>query len=176
MGAGSATPVVSSTTRSKAGISPRVRRERRSRSSSARSPRIAQHTQPFARRTVRSSTCRRRWWSIPTSPSSLTSTAVSPRSGWRRRLARSVVLPLPRNPVSTVTGSLLAMAEAGDEAGIERIEAPSRQALGLSPEGSEVGDDGRAALAVAEDVDAAAPVSELEPEVGQDAVQEADAQ
>jgi hypothetical protein len=75
-----------------------------------------------------------------------------------------------------VTGSLLATAEAGDEAGIERIEAPSRQAFGLSPEGSKVGDDGRAALAVAKDVHAAAPVAELEPEVSQDAVQEADAE
>jgi hypothetical protein len=68
------------------------------------------------------------------------------------------------------------MCEGGDERGIEGIEGAPGETLGLLPEHPQVGDDGRAALAVAEDVHAAAPVPELEPEVGEDAVQEADAQ
>ena len=49
--------------------------------------------------------------------------------------------------------------------GIERVERPPGQLLGLDPERAEVVDDGRAALAVAQDVDAAAPVVEPEAEV-----------
>ena len=80
------------------------RRSSRSRSSSDRSPRSEQQTQPLASRTVRSSTRRSRWWSIPTSPSSFTITAVSPSSGCCSSRATSVVLPLPRNPVTRTTG------------------------------------------------------------------------
>src|SRR6185437_3180019 len=43
-------------------------------------------------------------WSRPISPNSLMMTAVSASSGRRSSLFSRVVLPLPRKPVSTVTG------------------------------------------------------------------------
>ena len=43
-------------------------------------------------------------------------------------------------------------AESRDERRVERVERPAGEPLGLHPERAEVGDDGRAALAVAEDV------------------------
>ena len=70
-----------------------------------RSPRTVQHRQPEFRVTMPSSsdfsTSR---WSSPISPNSLMITAVSASSGRRSSLFSSVVLPLPRKPVSTVTG------------------------------------------------------------------------
>src|SRR5215469_7988004 len=51
---------------------------------------------PLARSTSR--------WSIPTSPNSLMMTAVAAISGCLTMWLRTVVLPLPRNPVSKVTG------------------------------------------------------------------------
>ena len=107
------------------------RRPSRSRSSSARSPRSVQQTQPLASSTVRSSTRRSRWWSMPTSPSSFTITAVSPMSGWASRRESSVVLPLPRNPVTSVTGrrhqrGARAPGRAGRAAGPRAARPPSR--------------------------------------------------
>ena len=48
---------------------------------------------------------------MPTSPNSLTSTAVSAIRGWRSNAFRSVVLPLPRNPVMTDTGVFESVTE-----------------------------------------------------------------
>jgi hypothetical protein len=45
-----------------------------------------------------------------------------------------------------------------DELGVERVERAPCEALRLHPENAEIGDDGRAALAIAEDVDSASPV------------------
>ena len=136
----------------------------RSRSSSARSPRSVQQTQPERRSTVRSSTRRSRWWSMPTSPSSLTMTAVSPMSGWPSSLEMSVVLPLPRKPVTRVDGRL--RQGSAQEVGIERVERPSRELLGLAPDRAQVLDHGGPARPVAEDVHAARPLVEPEAEVG----------
>ncbi len=43
-------------------------------------------------------------WSMPTSPNSLTITAVRAKAGSRRTRPINVVLPLPRKPVTTDTG------------------------------------------------------------------------
>src|SRR5690242_9469021 len=70
-----------------------------------RSPRTVQQRQPEFSVTMPSSVdFSTRRWSSPISPNSLMITAVSASSGRRRSLFRSVVLPLPRKPVSTVTG------------------------------------------------------------------------
>src|SRR5581483_6302742 len=164
------------TTRSNRGISPRSRRERSSRSSSARSPRSEQHTQPFLSSTVRSSTRRSRWWSMPTSPSSFTITAVSPSAGCSSSREISVVLPLPRKPVTTTTGSFDASGKRAHELGVERIERPACEPLGLHPQRPEVRDDGRPALQVAQQVDPAAPVVETQPELAEHPVHEPDAE
>jgi peptidoglycan/xylan/chitin deacetylase (PgdA/CDA1 family) len=78
--------------------------------------------------------------------------------------------------VTTVTGSLLVTRQSGDESGIEGIELPASQPLGLPPERSQIVDDGRAALPVAKDVEPPTPTGELEPEVAEHPVQEANAQ
>ena len=99
---------------------------------------------------------------MPISPSSLTITAVSPIEGCSRRLESKVVLPLPRKPVRTATGARRSIsARAPHEPGVQRIERASGQPLGRLPERAEVADDLRPALAVAQHVDAAAPVAEL---------------
>src|SRR5258708_6559340 len=46
---------------------------------------------------------------MPISPNSLTRTAVRASAGWRSRWFSTVVLPEPRNPVSTVTGVVSAI-------------------------------------------------------------------
>src|ERR1700722_13839515 len=46
---------------------------------------------------------------MPISPNSLTSTAVRASSGCRSRWFNTVVLPAPRQPVSTVTGVVSAI-------------------------------------------------------------------
>ena len=99
------------------GISPRWRRPRRSSSSSPRSPRIVQQTQPLPSRTVRSSTRRSRWWSIPTSPSSLTITAVSTQLRAREQPAEQ--------------GRLAAAEKAGQDG--DRDPVRHRCAPGASP-------------------------------------------
>src|SRR5438067_8840207 len=111
---------------------------------------------------------------MPISPSSLTITAVSPMSGWRSRCEISVVLPLPRKPVTTVSGVL--SAKRPDQLGIERVERPAGEPLGLLPEHPQVGDDRSASLCVAEHVRPAAPVVEPQPEVLEHAVQQHDAE
>src|SRR2546421_9043030 len=164
------------TTRRNAGISPRSRLLSRSRSSSARSPRKEQQTQPFPRTTVRSSTRRNRWWSSATSPSSLTITAVSPISGWGSKRERSVVFALPRKPVSSATGVYELSGKGAEEIGVERVERPPGERSRLRPEDAEVVDDHSTTLGVAKDVDAAGPIVEGQPEVLEHAVYEPDAQ
>ena len=91
--------------RRRRGGRPRARRARGGRARRAarrgRSPRSVQQTQPLRRTTVRSSTCRTRWWSIAISPSSLTSTPFPPCPGGASSAEISVVLPLPRKPVTS---------------------------------------------------------------------------
>ena len=103
MGAGSARPEVSISTRSYA-IMPASRRLRRSSSVSTRSPRTAQQRQPVVNDTSVSSLLAIRSWSSPISPNSFTMTAVRAYPGVRRIRPISVVLPLPRKPVTTETG------------------------------------------------------------------------
>src|SRR5258705_13818584 len=110
---------------------------------------------------------------MPISPISFTITAVSPMAGWPSRLEISVVLPLPRTPVTSATGSLPPSAgKRADQSGVERVERPAREALRLHPQHAEVVDDDRPALAVAQDVEPAAPVVEPETEVIEHLVRE----
>src|SRR5581483_1440331 len=153
--------------------SPRARRLSRSRNSSARSPRSVQQTQPELSSTVRSSTRRSRWWSMPTSPSSFTITAVSPMSGWARSREISVVFPDPRKPVTSVTGVL---GKGGQQPRVERVERPAGELLRFGPEHSDVRDDGRPPLAVAQGVNASGPVRKGQAVVGKHAVEQHDAE
>src|SRR5579862_315085 len=105
MGAGSARPVVSTTMRLKLLTSPLERFRNSSLIVRTRSPRTVQQRQPEFRVTMPSSSdFSTRRWSRPISPNSLMMTAVSASSGRRSSLFKRVVLPLPRKPVSTVTG------------------------------------------------------------------------
>src|SRR5918997_4648457 len=186
MGAGSARPVVSTTTLSRRGISPRWSRSRSSSSASTRSSRVVQQTHPLPSSTARSSTRLSRWWSSPTSPNSLTSTAVLDIEGSVRTLPSSVVLPLPRKPVTTVTGRVARPPATGlpapsrggralvcqrlPQGRVERVERPAREPFCGGPERAEVLDELRAPLAVAQHVLAAVPVLELQAVVAQDPV------
>src|SRR5271170_7773358 len=97
---GTATPLASSTMYSgRSGMSST------DITASIRSSRIEQQTQPFARLTTPDRTPTTRSASMFTSPKSLTRTATrSPWSPSSIRFSR-VVLPAPRKPVSTVTGT-----------------------------------------------------------------------
>src|SRR5437660_3315188 len=63
-----------------------------------------QQTQPLPSSTVCSALSRTKASSMPTTPNSLTITAVPCPSGDSRNRRISVVLPAPRKPVTTVTG------------------------------------------------------------------------
>ena len=96
---GSATPLASSTM-----YSGRSGRSMTWITASERSSRIEQQTQPLARLITSLSTSTTRSASMLIEPKSLTRTPTFiPWSPLRMRLSR-VVLPAPRNPVSTVTG------------------------------------------------------------------------
>ena len=106
-GAGSASPVVSIRMRSKRSLrfikAPRMR---------IRSPRTVQQMQPLFISKISSSASSTSASSIPTSPNSFSMTAMRcPCSSVRMRLS-SVVLPEPRNPVSTVTGTRSSVVSA----------------------------------------------------------------
>ena len=93
---------------------------------------------------------------MPTSPSSLTMTAVSPMSGGRaagdeRRLAA---------PEEAGHEAHRCLSKAQEEVGIEGIERPPRQLLGLAPDRAQVLDHGGPASSVAEDVHATGPLVE----------------
>jgi hypothetical protein len=49
-------------------------------------------------------------------------------------------------------------AKSVEQRGVEGVERAPDETLRLDPEDAEVGDDGRAALAVVKDVDSASPV------------------
>src|SRR5580658_7922957 len=104
MGAGSASPVVSTTTRRKLGNSPASARATRRNNVSTRSSRTVQQIQPLSSSAKRSSLVSISRWSRPISPNSLMMATVPANSGALSRRASVVVLPLPRKPVSTVTG------------------------------------------------------------------------
>ena len=105
-GPGEARPEASITMRSNGFASTAWRRRSSScRRVSARSPCTVQHRQPLLSSTTLSSTPTISCPSMPTSPNSLTITTMR----WsccseRMRFAR-VVLPLPKNPTSRVTGT-----------------------------------------------------------------------
>src|SRR5690606_27124608 len=98
-------PVVSMITRVKSMMSPLRRLTNRSRSVSCRSPRSTQHRQPLLSSIICSDETSTRSLSIACSPNSLTMTATRFMSGRFSSLLISVVLPLPRNPVTTLTGN-----------------------------------------------------------------------
>src|SRR5262245_21264231 len=108
---------------------------------------------------------------MPTSPSSLTMTAVSPMSGWLSRREMSVVLPLPRKPVTRETGVL---AKSRQKPVVEGIQRPTRELLRLAPDGAQVLDDRRPSRRLTEDVDTAGPLVEPQAVVGEHAVQQAE--
>mmetsp|Transcript_48670 Transcript_48670/g.95142 ORF Transcript_48670/g.95142 Transcript_48670/m.95142 type:complete len:277 (-) Transcript_48670:8-838(-) len=101
-GAGSASPVVSMMTPSKSAT-----RSCRRTSASTRSPRTVQQMHPFITSMSSSSTFSARMpSSTPTSPNSFSITAnFRPCVVSLRMLLRRVVLPEPRKPVRTVTGT-----------------------------------------------------------------------
>src|SRR6185312_3325883 len=104
IGAGSASPVVSTTTRRKLGSSPASARATRRNKVSTRSSRTVQQIQPLSSNAKRSSLVSISRWSRPISPNSLMMATVPANSGAFSRRASAVVLPLPRKPVRTVTG------------------------------------------------------------------------
>src|ERR1700676_2388806 len=68
---------------------------------------MVQQRQPFSSTTTESELLAKSFWSRPTSPNSLTTTTVLASSGERSAALMRVVLPLPRKPVTKVTGILL---------------------------------------------------------------------
>ena len=101
---------------------------------SIRSPRIEQHRQPDDIRMVSSFASSTSRWSRPISPNSLITTAVSAMSGCCSRFLSNVVLPEPRNPVMTETGTAPARRLAHDGAlsrraaqAVQGIEAEREQ-------------------------------------------------
>jgi hypothetical protein len=82
-----------------------------------------------------SSTVSIRRWSRPISPNSLTITTVSASAGSRRSRFSSVVLPAPRNPVSTVSGIGSGRRGSGAGAGLSDmgVEVGSAGARGNAP-------------------------------------------
>ena len=104
-GTGSASPVVSTNTRSKSITSPARRLTNSSRSVSCRSVRTVQHRQPFDEQRHLLGGGGDQLVVDATSPNSLMITAARFMPGWRSSRRSSVVLPLPRKPVMTVTGS-----------------------------------------------------------------------
>ena len=127
-GAGSARPVVSMMTRSKSATCPTRRRANRSRSVSCRSVRTEQQMQPLASSAMFSAAIDTMSWSMPISPISLITTATRAIAGCRTSAAMSVVLPLPRKPVISVTGSLPPTGSRDSLTAAPRYSAPARTA------------------------------------------------
>ena len=103
-GAGSASPLVSITTRSKEWPD-----ASRSPSAVMRSPRTLQQMQPLLISITVSAVGSVSCPSMPASPNSLTITAMRPAPGVARMWLSSVVFPAPRNPVRTVVGIVCMM-------------------------------------------------------------------
>ena len=92
-----------------------------------RSPATWQQTQPLGSSTMFSEAVRTSAWSIATGPNSFTITAQSPAAGCATRRLSSVVLPLPRKPVSSVTGvTEVAVMAVGGRASGRRRKGPAR--------------------------------------------------
>src|SRR6266705_696602 len=110
-GPGSAMPVVSMITRSNLSL-PESRLSLSSPRMRMRSPRTVQHTQPlFISMICSPASLRRISLSTPASPNSFSITAMRwPCCSLRIRLT-SVVLPLPKKPVSMVTGTMFSCAD-----------------------------------------------------------------
>ncbi len=125
-GTGSASPVVSTSTRSKSITSPARRLTKSSRSVSCRSVRSVQHRHPLPRSVTCSEDAATSSWSSATSPNSLITTAARFIPGWRSSRRNRVVFPLPRNPVMIVTGSRLASGSAALTASFRGCRARRR--------------------------------------------------
>ena len=118
-----------------------------------------------------------RWWSSAISPSSLTSTAVSPSAGSVSSSRSSVVLPLPRKPVISVIGVRSGHAcvqRSSRSASSGSIGAPG-ETLGLDEERGEIGAQHGLARARAQHVGRALPLRDRQRQRPQDAVQQLDA-
>mmetsp|Transcript_1482 Transcript_1482/g.4524 ORF Transcript_1482/g.4524 Transcript_1482/m.4524 type:complete len:302 (-) Transcript_1482:435-1340(-) len=103
MGAGLAMPVVSRIIASKGAPSRAIC----SFSTRVKSALTEQHTQPFLSSTISSfESLTRSSWSTPTAPTSFSTTKILASVCCRRTCWIIVVLPAPRNPVTTVTGIL----------------------------------------------------------------------
>ena len=96
-------------------------------------------------------------------------------------LARRVVLPLPRNPVTIVTGRLVSLPSmilsvmCGERAPrtprrVQGIRGPARELRRGGPEGTEILDELGSPFAVAQHVLAPAPVVDAEAVVAHDLV------
>ena len=129
--AGSLTPL-DSTTRHSKGLSPSAATTLLT--SCTRSSRLVQHMHPFDS-SISSSSLRTRPLSLIsfsskfTLPRSFTNTAHLRSSLFSNTCFNSVVFPLPRNPLSTVTGSL---APCGSGASSAMTAAASRRPLRFS--------------------------------------------
>ena len=131
-GAGSAIPVVSMTMPSRWSLPALIRLQSFS-STTIRSWRTVQQMQPFIISMISSSACIFVFFcssasSIPTSPNSFSMTASFLPCDAVRMWLSSVVLPLPRKPVRTVTGTRVSAMCLEDvlPADAQRAEAVSR--------------------------------------------------
>src|SRR5687767_12359383 len=93
-----------------------------------RSPRTVQQMQPLLVSNSSSSAPITSWWSTPTSPNSFSMTAMRLPCFSLRMRFRSVVLPEPRKPVSTVTGTREGVTDMG-----RNYRASGRSATAINP-------------------------------------------
>ena len=92
------------------------------------------------------------------------------KEGAESTLESRVVLPLPRKPVTIVTGLFAVLASPRQhlvQGGVERIERPAGELLRRGPQVPEVLHELGAALAVAHEVLTPAPVPDPETVVAQ---------
>jgi hypothetical protein len=66
----------------------------------------------------------------------------------------------------------LGRTEPSEEIGIERIKWSPGELLGRGPEGAQIMDNGRLALAITEQIAAAMPIVEAQPIMGEDLIQD----
>src|SRR5437879_3894187 len=134
-GPGSAMPVVSMITRSNLSL-PESRRSFSSPRMRIRSPRTVQQTQPLFISMICSPVSLRRIpFSTPASPNSFSITAMRwPCCSLRIRLT-SVVLPLPKKPVSMVTGTMFSCADNSISWHLSAFSARKQAYLSISIRG-----------------------------------------
>jgi hypothetical protein len=95
--------------------------------------------------------------------------------GTASNLESRVVLPLPRKPVTTVTGFLsgsVSLCQGVKQGGVERVERATGELLRRGPQGSEVLNYLGAALFVVQEVFAPTPVLDPEAVVAQNLVRQ----